>query len=81
MVSGTACLWREQRDADARGDADPVVLDDERLRERLADPRRERARNVGIGHVEHENGELVAAKARNHIIWPHSPLEPAHDLL
>jgi hypothetical protein len=35
----------------------------------------------GSATVEHENGELVAAEARDDIIWPHSPLEPAYDFL
>ncbi|HSH63459.1 MAG TPA: hypothetical protein VK984_05035 [Methyloceanibacter sp.] len=76
-----ACLGRKQRDADARRDADSVVLDDEGLRERLADPRRERARSVGIGHVDTRMANSSPPKRATTIIWPHSPLEPADGFL
>jgi hypothetical protein len=70
-----------ERDADARGDADLVAVDGERLAEHLADPPRELADDVWIGQAEHQNGELVATEARHEMIWPHGFPETLDDLL
>ena len=61
------CVHRRNRDADADIGDDLMAFDLVGLDHRLADALRERRSVGGLLHLRHDDGELVATHARDHV--------------
>ena len=70
-----------EADADARARVDLLAVDLELTLERAEDPPRDVRRLLGVLDPVEQDGELVAAEARDGVGRAHRCLEPARDLL
>ena len=68
QIVGVGAVVRRQHQADARADHDLVAVDLERHRQHTHQPLRQAARGAGLRTAALDDGELVAAQARDQIV-------------